>query len=102
MLLSVANRWITGTNEHDEAIALLDDRKPALYTESFGSCMPHNAISIDRFEASFFRDNMSLTFHLQGTTTLDHEDLIVSLAVLAYGERRVGMTFNPCNANLYG
>ncbi|KAI5290564.1 hypothetical protein KEM54_001174 [Ascosphaera aggregata] len=112
-------RWVTATDKSGSTINLPDNRKPALYTEEFGSCMENPLLTLDYFEASFFKDNMSLTFQFQGATTLDHDDLMskfdvpsrqhrakrltytVSLTVVAYGERRVAMVFSPCNANLY-
>lgn len=75
-LVYSADRWVTTTDHSGSTIYLPDNRKPALYTENFGSCMENPLLTLDNFDASFFRDNMSLTFRFHGATTLDHDDLM--------------------------
>lgn len=55
---------------------LADDRKPALYTGDFGNCMENSAISISRFNAAYYVDNMTVVFDIDGQTTLVDENLM--------------------------
>jgi hypothetical protein len=77
-----------------------DDRQPALYTADFGDCMGESAINVTQFDAAYYRDNMTVLFHLQGETALTNESIMMSIGVYAYGESRFELLFNPCNANI--
>jgi len=55
---------------------LLDDRKPALYTADYGDCMEDSAIKITRFDAAYYSDNMTISFNIDGYTTLVNESLM--------------------------
>jgi len=55
---------------------LLDDRKPALYTADYGECMEDSAIKITRFDAAYYSDNMTISFNIDGYTTLVNESLM--------------------------
>jgi hypothetical protein len=69
---SNAGQLITYTNSDNEVVHLDDDREPALYTQTFGSCMPISeaAITIERFDAALYMDNMTVVFHIVGNTQL--------------------------------
>jgi ML-like domain len=106
--------------EPDQTIIYLpDNRKPALYAGNYGDCLGSSLIKVNRFDASFYRDNMTVTFHLGGSTNLTSEALMstlcspalrflasltniiaVYIGVFAYGESRFDLTFNPCAANI--
>ncbi|KAH7090290.1 hypothetical protein FB567DRAFT_617679 [Paraphoma chrysanthemicola] len=77
-----------------------DDRQPALYTADFGDCMGESVINVTRFDAAYYRDNMTVLFHMQGETALTNESIMMSIGVYAYGESRFELLFNPCNANI--
>lgn len=77
-----------------------DDRRPALYTADFGDCLGESLINVTRFDAAYYRDNMTVLFHLEGETALISEDIMMSIGVFAYGESRFELTFNPCSANI--
>lgn len=77
-----------------------DDRRPALYTADFGDCLGESLINVTRFDAAYYRDNMTVLFHLEGETALISEDIMMSIGVFAYGERRFDLAFNPCSANI--
>ncbi|KAH8153544.1 uncharacterized protein LAJ45_02357 [Morchella importuna] len=79
---------------------LADDRRPALYTGDFGNCMENSTITISRFDAAYYADNMTVLFHIDGKTSLVNDNLMIYLTVDAYGESRFSILFNPCNANL--
>lgn len=77
-----------------------DDRQPSLYTTDYTDCLSNSAINITRFDAAYYKDNMTIMFHLRGETTLqDH--VMLNIAVFAYGEPRFSLTFNPCDANIW-
>jgi hypothetical protein len=63
---SYADDLIEYTNDQGQTEFLGDYRKPALYTQTFGSCMSSNeaAITINRFDAALYMDNMTVVFTL--------------------------------------
>ena len=67
---------IQTTNDAGEVIYLADDRKPALYTQNFGDCLGSSAINVTRFDAAYYKDNMTVLFHLEGNTALTNESLM--------------------------
>ena len=77
-----------------------DDRWPALYTADYGDCSGESLINVTRFDAAYYRDNMTVLFHLEGETALVSENIMMSIGVFAYGESRFELTFNPCSANI--
>lgn len=77
-----------------------DDRRPALYTADYGDCLGESLINVTRFDAAYYRDNMTVLFHLEGETALESENIMMSIGVYAYGESRFELTFNPCSANI--
>jgi hypothetical protein len=78
-----------------------DDRHPALYTADYGDCLGESLINVTRFDAAYYRDNMTIMFHLEGETALTNESIMMAIGVYAYGESRFELTFNPCSANIY-
>jgi hypothetical protein len=78
-----------------------DDRQPALYTADYGDCLGESAINVTRFDAAYYKDNMTIIFHFEGETALREEDVMMNIGVFAYGESRFDLTFNPCNANIW-
>jgi len=77
-----------------------DDRQPSLYTADYGDCLGDSAINVTRFDAAYYKDNMTIIFHLEGETALRNEDIMMNIGVFAYGESRFDLTFDPCNANI--
>ncbi|KAE8868117.1 hypothetical protein PTNB29_02028 [Pyrenophora teres f. teres] len=77
-----------------------DDRQPSLYTADYGDCLGESAINVTRFDAAYYKDNMTIIFHLEGETALTKEDIMMNIGVFAYGESRFDLTFDPCNANI--
>jgi hypothetical protein len=53
-----------------------DDRRPTLYTRDYGSCMASTSFTINRFDAAYYKDNMTVMFHLGGETTLQNETIM--------------------------
>lgn len=75
---------ITYQNADGSALYLKDDRRPALYTGNFGDCLgeANKLITVSKFDASYYKDNMTITFDIQGSTTFVRESLMSELAGL--------------------
>jgi len=80
--------------------------------------MGGSSLNVTRFDAAYYKDNMTILFHLGAETALKNESImsekplcegtgrlankqIVYIGVYAYGESRFDLTFNPCSANIY-
>lgn len=85
----------------DQRVRVRADRRPSLYTADYGDCLGHSAINVTRFDAAYYKDNMTILFHLAGETALKNESIMMHIGVYAYGESRFGLTFNPCDANMW-
>ena len=68
--------WIQTTNSAGETIYLRDDRQPALYTQDFGDCLGSSLINVTRFDAAYYKDNMTVLFHLEGNTNVANESIM--------------------------
>lgn len=95
-----ATQYVTYTEPDGTTVYLKDDRRPALYTQDFGDCQGDSLINVTRFDAAYYADNMTVLFHLGGSSALTNESLMLYIGVFAYGEQRFELTFNPCNANI--
>jgi len=58
-------------------------------------------INVTAFDAAYYADNMTVLFHLTGTTNLKNDSVMMYISVDAYGEDRFDLIFNPCDANIY-
>lgn len=99
-VLADDTRYITYQGEDGETVYLADNRRPALYTGNFGDCLGGSLINVTRFDAAYYKDNMTVQFHLAGNSDLRSEALMMYIGVYAYGESRFDLTFNPCDANI--
>ncbi|KAH0254087.1 hypothetical protein KCU71_g22472, partial [Aureobasidium melanogenum] len=61
-------RYVTTTNAAGQTVYLADDRRPSLYTGQFGDCKGSSAVNVTRFDAAYYKDNMTVLFHLAGNT----------------------------------
>ncbi|EXJ86521.1 hypothetical protein A1O3_03472 [Capronia epimyces CBS 606.96] len=96
---AAVTRWIQYTG-NSGTVWLDDARKPSLYTQNFGDCQGDSLINVTRFDAAYYKDNMTVLFHLEGNSALTNQSLMLYIGVFAYGESRFNLTFNPCNANI--
>ena len=55
---------------------LKDDRQPSLYTQTFGDCQGDSLLNVSRFDAAYYKDNMTVLFHLEGSSALANESVI--------------------------
>ncbi|KAH9826694.1 ML-like domain [Teratosphaeria destructans] len=99
-LAALTDQYVTYTGDDGDTVYLLDDRKPSLYTGNFGDCLGDSLINVTRFDAAYYQDNMTVLFHLEGSSGLTNESLMMYIGVFAYGESRFDLVFNPCAANI--
>ncbi|MCJ1283161.1 hypothetical protein MMC26_002488 [Xylographa opegraphella] len=93
--------YVTTIDAQGKTVYLPENRQPALYTQNFGDCLGGSLLDISRFDAAYYQDNMTVIFHLQGSTQLTNASVMMYIAVYAYGESRFDLTFDPCNANIF-
>jgi hypothetical protein len=69
--------YIQGTNAQGVTQWLRDDRYPALYTGDFADCLGgESLLNVTRFDAAYYADNMTVLFHLAGTTNLKNDSIM--------------------------
>lgn len=73
---SDGTQLITYQGNNGEAVYLKDDRRPALYTQNFGDCLGNSLIKVTSFDASYYKDNMTITVDIQASTNLTTEALM--------------------------
>ena len=95
-----SSNYVTYTNPDGETVYLKDNRRPSLYTKNYGDCLGNSAVNVTRFDAAYYKDNMTVLFHLKGNSGLVDENLVMYIGVYAYGEQRFDLLFNPCHANI--
>ena len=111
-------KYVETYNSDGVKIMVPDDRRPSLYTQNFGDCMGGSLINVSRFDAAWYRDNMTIMFHLEGSTNVANDSImskemksiffagladlvLVYIGVFAYGTQRFDLTFDPCKAQIY-
>ncbi|KAJ2903712.1 TRP-like ion channel (transient receptor potential ion channel) [Zalerion maritima] len=79
------------------------DRSPALYTRNFGDCLggSESPLNITKFDAGVYIDNTTVVFHMDGTTSIESEAVMIHISLFAYGEEQFKMIFDPCDANIH-
>ncbi|KAF4871483.1 putative membrane protein [Colletotrichum siamense] len=93
--------YITGQDKDGNTAELATNRRPALFTGDFGDCLGGQSLfNVTKFDAAYYADNMTVQFHLDGTTNIRNESLMMHINVEAYGETRFEMNFNPCMTNI--
>lgn len=94
--------YVYGTGADGKTRQLAVDRTPALYTKDFGDCLGGESLfNVTKFDAAYYADNLTIIFHLDGTTNIKNESLMMHISVDAYGSSRFSMTFDPCELNIY-
>jgi hypothetical protein len=74
--LSWASDVIVYQSNDGEKVLLQDNRRPSLYTRDFGDCLGSSLIDVTSFDASYYADNMTVTFDIKGSTNLTKEALM--------------------------
>ena len=69
--------YVYGTDAAGTTRQLPVDRTPALFTRDFGDCLGDESLfNITKFDAAYYADNLTIVFHLDGTTNLKSENLM--------------------------
>lgn len=69
--------YIQGTDANGVTRLLPDARFPALYTGNFGDCMGgESLLNVTSFDAAYYADNMTVLFHLSGSTNLKNDSVM--------------------------
>lgn len=74
--LSAEVQYVQGTDAAGNSIRLEDSRQPALFTRDFGDCLGSSTINVTRFDVAYYKDNMTVLFHLGGNTGVRNESLM--------------------------
>lgn len=72
-----------------EEVWVKDNRRPSLYTGDFGDCMGSSTVNVTRFDAAYYKDNMTVLFHLEGNTAVKNESLMSMLLVVSRPDRKL-------------
>lgn len=65
----------------DNKVRELDvSRKPALYTGDFGDCLNESLMNVTKFDVAYYRDNMTVAFHMDGASNIRNESLMCMLS----------------------
>lgn len=75
-------KYVEAATPDGDAVWLKDTRKPALYTQNFGDCLGSSLINVTRFDAAYYKDNMTVLFHLEGNTNVANESVMSTSSVL--------------------
>lgn len=67
--------YVTATIDGQQYL-VRDNRRPSLYTANYGDCMGGSSINVTRFDAAYYKDNMTVLFHLGGETALKNESIM--------------------------
>ena len=69
--------YIYGTDIHGVTRELAVNRYPALYTGDFGDCLGGESLfNITKFDAAYYTDNLTIVFHLDGTSNIRNDSLM--------------------------
>ena len=74
--LSENKQYVQTTTDTGAVVYLEDNRKPSLYTQNFGDCLGSSLINVTRFDAAYYKDNMTVLFHLEGNTNVANESIM--------------------------
>ncbi|KAI5917664.1 hypothetical protein F4810DRAFT_716261 [Camillea tinctor] len=92
--------YINGTGLDGATRQLALDRTPALYTGNFGDCLGgQSLLNVTRFDVGLYYDNSTFLLHLDGTTNIRREDVILYISLNMYGDSTFNMTVNPCSSD---
>ncbi|KAH6874927.1 hypothetical protein B0T10DRAFT_200385 [Thelonectria olida] len=93
--------YINGTGADGVTRELDVSRYPDLYTRDFADCMNGESLfNVTRFDTAYYRDNLTVLFHMDGSTNIRQESLMLHLQVDVYGENRFNTTYEPCSGGI--
>lgn len=69
--------YSTGTDKDGVTRQLAADRDPSLFTGDYGNCLGgESPFDVSKYDAAYYADNMTIVFHLEGSSHLDNEILM--------------------------
>lgn len=72
--------YINGTGTDGVTRELDVSRYPDLYTRDFADCMNGESLfNVTRFDTAYYRDNLTVLFHMDGSTNIRQESLMCML-----------------------
>ena len=74
-------QYVQYTGTDGVTVWLPDNRRPALYTQNFGDCQGDSLINVTRFDAAYYKDNMTVLFHMAGNSALTNQSLMSRINV---------------------
>lgn len=77
-------RYVTATDDNGQSVYVRDNRQPSLYTGNYGDCLGDSSINVTRFDAAYYKDNMTVLFHLAGDTSIVDEGLMSESCSLSF------------------
>lgn len=77
-------KYVTTYDEYGESVVVRDDRRPSLWTQKFADCSGDPQIAVSRFDAAYYKDNMTVLFHLEASTELNNQS---TMSVLSNPQR---------------
>ena len=82
--------YSTGTDKDGITRQLASNRDPSLFTGDYGNCLGgESPFQISKYDAAYYADNMTIAFHLEGSSYLDNETFISKFAhSFLYSESR--------------
>ncbi|KAI9163499.1 membrane protein [Paramyrothecium foliicola] len=88
---------INGTSLSGVERELDVSRLPALWTGHFADCMNDESLfNVTKFDTAYYSDNSTVLFHLDGSTNIQRDSIIMHLSVDIYGVNRFNKTYDPC------
>lgn len=76
---AIKEGYVKGVIDGKEYL-VADNRRPSLYTKDYGDCMGGSLFNVTRFDAAYYKDNMTIMFHLGGETLLRNESIMSTYA----------------------
>ncbi|KAK7416992.1 hypothetical protein QQZ08_011790 [Neonectria magnoliae] len=93
--------YINGTGLDGVSRSLDVSRYPDLYTGDFADCLNGESLfNVTKFDTAYYRDNLTVLFHLSGSTNIRQDSLMMHISVDVYGENRFNKTYDPCEGNI--
>lgn len=67
-------------------------RYPALYTGDFYDCMGGESLfNVTKFDVAYYADNLTVLFHLDGTTNIRKEDIMCKFTTICRHHSQAGL-----------
>ena len=89
-------KYVQATDSDGQTVLVPDTRRPSLYTQDFGTCGGKSLIDVSRFDAAWYKDNMTVLFHLEGSTKVANDSLMSLSTNLS--SKELGLILEQCSS----